>query len=211
MSKLEPHPFSEMFLQISKEDFYKLAGDIKVNGLHHPIVRYQGKILDGNNRYRACELLKIAPKFAPDFTGDDAHARNYVISANIHRRHLNADQRRDILAALLKADPTQSNRQIADAAKVDHKTVGDVREGLEATGEIPQLESTTGADGKSRKRRTRNTTNPSDRYDKAEGNLINKLQALSVEQAESAAKETIKLLNSTVATMKAGARSAKAA
>ena len=137
--------------------------------------------------------------------------RAFVISANIHRRHLNADQRRDILAALLKGDPTQSNRQIAETAMVDHKTVGDVREGLEATGEIPQLESTTGADGKSRKRRTRNTTNPSDRYDKAQENLINKLQALSVEQAESAAKETIKLLNSTVATMKAGARSAKAA
>jgi Protein of unknown function (DUF3102) len=53
--------------------------------------------------------------------------------------------------------------------------------------------------------------NASDLYDKAQKTLIKKLQALSVEQAEGAAKETIKELNSTVATMKAGAKGAKAA
>ncbi|MFZ2078185.1 MAG: hypothetical protein WAV38_16320, partial [Xanthobacteraceae bacterium] len=50
-------------------------------------------------------------------------------------------------------DPTKSNRQIAATAKVDDKTVGAVREKLESTAEIPQLESTTGADGKTRKRK----------------------------------------------------------
>src|SRR5215471_21389583 len=118
---LEPHPFSAIFPPISDEDFGKLAADIKLNGLHQPIVRYQGKILDGNNRYRACELVKIAPKFA-DFTGDDAAARNYVISANIHRRHLSPDQRRDIIAALLKADPTQSSRSIGEQTRTSHHT-----------------------------------------------------------------------------------------
>src|SRR6516162_6776087 len=122
MTTLEPHPLSRLFPPISPEDFDKLAADIKLNGLHQPIVRYQGKILDGNNRYRACELVKIAPKFA-DFTGDDAGARNYVISANIHRRHLSPDQRREIIETLLKADPTQSNRQIAEQAKASHVTV----------------------------------------------------------------------------------------
>jgi ParB-like chromosome segregation protein Spo0J len=141
-----------MFPPITEEDFGKLAADIKLNGLHQPIVRYQGKILDGNNRYRACELAKIAPKFA-DFNGDDAQARNYVISANIHRRHLSPDQRREIIATLLKADPTQSNRLIGEQAKVSHVTVGAVREKLESTGQIDQLDSTKGADGKARKRK----------------------------------------------------------
>jgi ParB-like chromosome segregation protein Spo0J len=207
---LEPHPFSKLFPPSSEEDFGKLAADIKLHGLHQPIVRYQGQILDGNNRYRACELVKIAPKFA-DFNGDDAAARNYVISANIHRRHLSPDQRRDIIATLLRADPTQSNRQLAEQTKTSHHTVGDVRTELETTGQIAQLETTTGADGKKRRTRNTSTSNPSDRYDKAEENLIKKLQALLVEQAEGAAKETIKLLNSTVATMKVGAKSAKAA
>src|SRR5262249_37587000 len=150
MTTLDAHPFSKLFPPISEEDFGKLAADIKLNGLHQPIVRYQGKILDGNNRYRACELVKIAPKFA-DFTGDDAAARNYVISANIHRRHLSPEQRREIIATLLKADPTQSNREVAEQAKASHHTVGDVRTELEATGQIAQLETTIGADGKKRK------------------------------------------------------------
>jgi hypothetical protein len=145
-AKLEPHDLSKFFPPISEDDFNKLAADIKLHGLRQHIVLYQGKILDGNNRYRACVLVKIAPRFA-DFTGDDAAARNYVISANIHRRHLNTEQRREIIATLLKADPTQSNRAIADNAKVDHKTVGAVRAGLEAGGEIPHQTETVGKDG----------------------------------------------------------------
>jgi hypothetical protein len=153
MSKLEPHPLSERFPQILPEDFDKLAADIKLHGLHQPIVLYQGKILDGNNRYRACEEAGRKPTFA-DFNGDDAQARNFVISANIHRRHLSPEQRREIIASLLKDNPGQSNRQIAEIAKVSHHTVEPVRAEMEATGQIAQLGKTTGADGKTRKRKS---------------------------------------------------------
>src|SRR6516225_6080295 len=152
MTTLEPHPLSKLFPPISEEDFGKLAADIKLHGLRQHIVLYQGKILDGNNRYRACSLAGIKPTFA-EFTGIDADARNYVISANIHRRHLSPDQRREIISALLKADPGQSNRQVAEHAKASHVTVGAVREELETTGQIDQLGETKGADGKKRKRK----------------------------------------------------------
>jgi hypothetical protein len=55
------------------------------------------------------------------------------------------------VAELLRADPTQSNRQIAEQTKTSHHTVGAVRNELEATGQIAQLNKTTGADGKTRK------------------------------------------------------------
>ena len=90
MSKLEPHELSKLFPPISPEDFDKLAADIKLHGFHHPIVMYQDQILDGNNRYRACEDAGIKARFV-EFKGNDAQARNYVISANIC--HQNADQR----------------------------------------------------------------------------------------------------------------------
>jgi ParB-like chromosome segregation protein Spo0J len=152
--KLEPHPFSKLFPPISGDDFNALVTDIKANGLLQPIVMYQGKILDGNNRYRAiCQGNNEGRYTVEEFKGTDAQAQAYVISANIHRRHLHPEDRRKIIEALLKADPTQSNRQIAATAKVDDKTVGAVREKLEATAEIPQLEKTTGADGKTRKRK----------------------------------------------------------
>jgi len=163
-TKLEPHPLSTMFPPLSEEDFGKLAADIKLNGLHQHIVRYQGKILDGNNRYRACELAGIKPTFA-DFTGDDAQARNYVISANIHRRHLSREDRKAIIEMLLKADPAQSNRQIGEQTKTSHHTVEAVRADLEATGQIAQLDATTGADHKTRKRKANKRKSSSGEHD----------------------------------------------
>jgi hypothetical protein len=148
------HPLAEIFPLVEKDELRELANDIQRLGLREPIVLFEGKILDGRNRYRAAKLIKYPlaeAHFKPLPSGVDPLA--FVISANIHRRHLTPEQRRGIIATLLKADPTKSDRQVADQAKVDHKTVGAERGKLEATGEIPQLENTTGADGKTRKRK----------------------------------------------------------
>ena len=148
------HPLADNFPMIEKDELRELANDIQRLGLREPIVLFEGKILDGRNRYRAAKAIKYPltdANFKPLPSGVDPLA--FVISANIHRRHLTPEQRRGIIATLLKADPTQSNRRIADTAKVSHVTVGDVRSELETTGQLDQLPSTTGADGKSRKRK----------------------------------------------------------
>lgn len=80
--------------------------------------------------------------------GFDPYA--YVLSKNVHRRHLNAEQKHKLIAEVLKAKPEISNRQIAKQVKVNDKKVARVRTELEATAAIPQLEKTTGADGKAR-------------------------------------------------------------
>jgi ParB-like chromosome segregation protein Spo0J len=143
------HPLADIFPLMEGTEFDELVADIKPHGLVEPIVIYEDMILDGRNRYRACIAADVEPVFRP-FTGGDPSA--YVISANIHRRHLTAEDKRKVIADLIKADPTKSNRQIAKVAKVDDKTVGTIREKLEATAEIPQLEKTTGANGKARPR-----------------------------------------------------------
>jgi hypothetical protein len=74
----------------------------------------------------------------------------YIASANLHRRHLDAETKRRLVANLLKESPERSDRQTADIAKVDHKTVGSVRREMEATGELPQLTKRRGKDGKAR-------------------------------------------------------------
>ena len=44
-----------------------------------------------------------------------------------------------IAAELLKGDGKRSNRQIGEIVGLDHKTIGDVRQGLERRGEIPHV------------------------------------------------------------------------
>jgi hypothetical protein len=149
---LKFHPLAEIFPLIEGAEFDDLVADIKANGLREDIVLFEGMILDGRNRYRACLKAGVAP--APingDKWIDDPAA--YVVSANIHRRHLTQEHKRKLVAKLVKAQPEKSDRQIAKDAKVHHETVGAVRRDLEATGGIRQLKKTVGADGKSRKRR----------------------------------------------------------
>jgi hypothetical protein len=76
----------------------------------------------------------------------------FVISANIQRRHLTSEQKRELIDKLLKAQPERSDRVTAKLAKTDHKTVAAQRSKLEATGEIPQLDERVGADKKTRRK-----------------------------------------------------------
>jgi hypothetical protein len=71
-----------------------------------------------------------------------------VLSANVHRRHLNSEQKRAALSAYLKADPTVSDRTVAKDLGVDHKTAAKVRDNLEGRGEIPHAEKRTDSKGR---------------------------------------------------------------
>jgi hypothetical protein len=72
----------------------------------------------------------------------------YVISANIHRRHLTAAQKRDVIAALLKANPERSDRSIAKEIGASPTTVGAVREQGEKAGAVSKVDTRTGRDGR---------------------------------------------------------------
>jgi len=66
-------------------------------------------------------------------------------------RRTNADKRRAVETLLRDEEWRQwSDRKIAEACAVDHKTVATARAEMEATGEIPQLTERQGADGKVR-------------------------------------------------------------
>ena len=170
MSELQFHPLADLFPLMEGEDFDALVADIAANGLREKIDLYQGKIVEGRNRYLALQRLGIEPsadqkqyfrkaiyahtvggEIAPHEQSNDDRVRAYVISKNLHRRHLDAKQKRDVIAKLLKAQPEKSNVTISKVVKADDKTVAKVRRELEATSEIPKLDKTVGADGKARK------------------------------------------------------------
>lgn len=92
---LLPHPLAERFPSIKGPAFSDLVSDIKEHGQREPIVLLDGMVLDGLNRYRACESLGIQPR-AREFgsmPSDGSDPRAFVISENVKRRHLNANQR----------------------------------------------------------------------------------------------------------------------
>jgi hypothetical protein len=93
------HPLAELFPLLGGADFDSLVDDIRTNGLNEPVIMHKGRILDGRNRYRACQSAGVDPRFR-EFEGTDPVA--FVVSANVHRRHLNESQRSMIAAELTR-------------------------------------------------------------------------------------------------------------
>jgi hypothetical protein len=90
----ERHALSKAFPNLSDEEFAALKDSIKRNGQRDRILLFEGQILDGWHRYRACLELGKEPIFGV-FTGD---AVECVIDKNIHRRQLTSSQRAMTLA-----------------------------------------------------------------------------------------------------------------
>lgn len=84
------HEYANLFPMLSDTDLQGLADDIAANGLQTPITTLDSAILDGRNRYRACELAGVDPVMEEYQGGDPL---GFVISHNLHRRHLTESQR----------------------------------------------------------------------------------------------------------------------
>lgn len=109
----ELHPLCTLFPRLSGAEFNALRDDIKANGLRQPIVLHGGMILDGGNRYRACVEAGVEPVFT-EFSGTSLVS--FVLSANLHRRHMSAGQQAAIVASAqdwAKAQTAGSNQYAA--------------------------------------------------------------------------------------------------
>ena len=124
--KYENHPLADIFPMMEEKELQKLADDIKVNGQQEAGLIYEGKILDGRNRYAACLVAGVEMEFAeyePSENGSgfcpvfDPLA--YVLSHNLHRRHLTTSQRSDVAAKV--ATMRQGTR--TDLASKDAKSI----------------------------------------------------------------------------------------
>ena len=94
---MQNHSFANIFPMMRDEEFKQLVDSIKKYGLHHSIVTYEGKILDGRNRYAACMKAGVEPHYI-EYDGDDP--LGYVERSNLHRRHLNQVQQATVVAKL---------------------------------------------------------------------------------------------------------------
>jgi hypothetical protein len=114
MDTLEFHELANIFPLMTDEEVNDLGEDMLKHGQREPIWTYEGKILDGRNRYNACLLKGIEPR-SVEFRGADPLA--FVVSANLYRRQLNAGQRALVFETLANL-PHGGDRRSEQAAKI---------------------------------------------------------------------------------------------
>ena len=152
-------PPYQLLPDLEQHAFAALKRNILEKGVLIPIERDElGALLDGHHRLRALEELRAEGHHVADppvliRAGlTEAEKRAHVRALNLHRRHLTATQRRQVIAEQLGDTPDASDRVIAKRLAVSHTTVAMVRRrmGL-ATGHSGQFNTRRGADGKMRK------------------------------------------------------------
>ncbi|MBU1245323.1 hypothetical protein KKD52_14780 [Myxococcota bacterium] len=127
----EFHPIANVFPLLEGADFEALKEDIRLHGQRDDIIIFESMILDGRNRYRACQELglEVGWRVIPCFSYDKAV--DFVISHNIHRRHLSIEDRAFAaaeLANLRKGHNQYTGVVSAIAPTSETKTVKIVRE-----------------------------------------------------------------------------------
>lgn len=92
-----PHPLANIFPLMAADEYVALKSDIRQYGLREAIWILDGQILDGRNRFKACQEVGVAP-ILKEYEGDDPAA--FVVSLNLKRRHLSESQRAMVAAKL---------------------------------------------------------------------------------------------------------------
>jgi len=108
------HELADLFSPAMSDGEYKnLVEDIRANGLLEPIYIYEGKVLDGWHRYKACLEAGVEPWFK-ECQGNPV---KFWISKNIVRRHLTESQRAAIAVELLPYLEKEARERQARAGK----------------------------------------------------------------------------------------------
>ena len=99
VADIKIHPAANLFPMMTDEQFQNLKADIKEHGQQEAIVfSHDNLLVDGRNRIRACNELGIEPETCELMEETDVVA--YVLSHNLHRRHLSTNQRACVAAKL---------------------------------------------------------------------------------------------------------------
>jgi hypothetical protein len=93
------HPAAEIFPVMSEAAFAALVADIVAHGQREPILLFDGQVIDGRHRLRACAQIGIEP-LVREVSADEGDPFALVVSLNLHRRHLSESQRAMVAARL---------------------------------------------------------------------------------------------------------------
>jgi DNA modification methylase len=127
---MKAHPSANAFRMFGDSELKALAADIKENGQEQPIVTWRDEIVDGRNRYAACQLAGVEPWIEERAFKDDAEVAWYVLSMNVHRRHLGETGRSMAVAYFLPTfEEAAKKRQGWRGAEADEDLVVNLPQG----------------------------------------------------------------------------------
>jgi|SRR6516165_2319037 hypothetical protein len=114
------HPVAARFPRLIGEEFDRLVETIKQHGLQEPIVLDAAgtTIIDGINRYRACDKAGVEPVFknlGEHYTEFDII--NFIIMMNVTRRHLDVGQRALLAFEIAPALEAAAKQRQVEAGK----------------------------------------------------------------------------------------------
>lgn len=132
---LKQHPLSAAFPSMPADDIKALADDILTHGQHEPGMILDDMVLDGWHRYLACQIAGL-PFDAEQYPDDDPV--KFVLSQNLHRRHLTASQRAAAIVACNGWRPNgvargalvhgmKTKAEMAEEAGVSERTIVDAK------------------------------------------------------------------------------------
>jgi hypothetical protein len=122
----EIHPAATLFPMMDADSFERLKADIKENGQEKCITFFDGQLLDGRNRMKACDELGIEPSIEEiEDSGDGKFDPfRWVLSINLHRRHL-VESQRAMVAAKLATLKRGANQHSKEDGSIDPPSIDD--------------------------------------------------------------------------------------
>lgn len=116
------HSIADIFPRMSAAEYAALRDDIQKNGQREPIWVWNDQIIDGRHRAQACEELGIEPA-SRQYDGDESTLVAFVVSLNLHRRHLDESQRA-MVAGRLATLPKGTNQHASIEAPTQTQAAG---------------------------------------------------------------------------------------
>jgi N6-adenosine-specific RNA methylase IME4 len=119
------------------EEFQALKSDISKNGQIEPVwLHPDGSIIDGRNRYKACIELDRDPIFR---TWDGSGSLiAFVVSLNLHRRHLTAMQKAAVAVDMLPLLEAEAKERQREAGEQTHGHRWKNKDDIQLVEKLPQ-------------------------------------------------------------------------
>jgi N6-adenosine-specific RNA methylase IME4/ParB-like chromosome segregation protein Spo0J len=125
VSERQIHPAAEIFPLMDERALSDLCADIAEHGLREPIwLHADGSIIDGRNRWLACQRLGIDPQFRT-WDGDGSLV-SFVVSLNLHRRHLDESQRAIVAARIATLEHGDNQHRSIDLPSVSQSDAAEL-------------------------------------------------------------------------------------